>query len=109
MTDHIKVTRGSGNVFADIGVKDPEEALAKAELAARITETIRARKLTQTAAAELLGVDQPKVSKLVRGDLYGFSSDQLFRFLTALGQDVEITVTSPPRFRAKGRLKVRAA
>jgi predicted XRE-type DNA-binding protein len=108
MTKEAKVTVGSGNVFADLGLKNADELLAKAELALRITVAMRARKLTQLEAAEILGIDQPKVSKLVRGELYGFSSDQLFRFLTALGQDVEITVKSAPRRRARGKLTVRA-
>ena len=104
------MTPSSGNVFADLGVKNPEEMLFKAQLALRIAEAMKARKLTQGAAADLLGIDQPKVSRLVRGQLYGFSSDQLLRFLTALGQDVEIVVRGPPgRPRAKGRLTVRAA
>jgi predicted XRE-type DNA-binding protein len=105
-----RVTPSSGNVFADLNVKNPEEMLLKAQLALRIAETLKARKLTQGAAAEVLGIDQPKVSKLVRGQLYGFSSDQLLGFLTALGQDVEIVVRVPPRGRrTKGRLTVRAA
>ncbi len=110
MSDDIEVTPSSGNVFADLGLRNPEERLAKAELAVRIAAAIKARKLTQLAAAEALGVDQPKISKLVRGDLYGFSTDQLFRFLTALGQDIEIVVSSAPRRRrARGKLTVRAA
>ncbi len=82
----------SGNVFADLGISQPEEALAKAELAARIGRLIAARHLTQAAAAKLLGVDQPKVSALLRGQLAGFSSDRLIRFLTLLGNDVDIVV-----------------
>ena len=111
MNNEIKITRGSGNVFADLGLKNPDERLAKAELAVRIAAGIKARRLTQVAAAELCGIDQPKISKLVRGELYGFSTDQLFRFLTALAQDVEIVVHDrPPRRRnGKGKLTVRAA
>lgn len=111
MAGEIKVTEGSGNVFADLGLKNAEERLAKAELAVRVAATIKARKLTQLAAADVCGIDQPKISKLVRGELYGFSTDQLLRFLTALGQDVEIIVHDRPRRRrnVKGRLTVRAA
>ncbi len=72
---------GSGNVFEDLGQARPAEALAKAELARKITELITKRRLTQAAAAELLNVDQPKVSALVRGRLAGFSLDRLVRFL----------------------------
>lgn len=87
-----RVERGSGNVFADLGFSNPDLALAKAELVQRIRKLIEERKLTQTKAAKLLGLDQPKVSALVRGRVEGYSIDRLFRFLTALGQRVEITV-----------------
>ena len=111
MSGEIKVTQSSGNVFADLGLENPEERLAKAELAVRIAAAIKARKQTQVAAADVCRIDQPKISKLLRGDLYGFSTDQLLRFLTALGQDVEIIVRDRPRRRrnAKGKLTVRAA
>jgi predicted XRE-type DNA-binding protein len=79
-------------VFADLGVPGADEALAKAELARRICALLAERKLTQARAAAVLGIDQPKVSALVRGKLEGFSTDRLFRFLNALGQDVEIVV-----------------
>lgn len=91
----------SHNVFADLGVDAPEEALAKAELTARIARTIAARGLTQVEAAKLLGVDQPKVSALLRGKLTAFSTERLIRFLNALGRDVEIVVRE--RGRARGR------
>lgn len=86
----------SGNVFADLGIPNPDLALAKAELVQRIRELIVARKLTQVQAAELLGLDQPKVSALVRGRVAGYSIDRLFRFLNALGQQVEISVRPRP-------------
>ena len=87
-----QVRKSSANVFADLGVKDPEEALVKARLAHVISNAITARGMTQVDAAELLGIDQPKVSRLVRGQLAGFSIDRLFRFVTLLGSDIEITV-----------------
>jgi predicted XRE-type DNA-binding protein len=87
-----EVKAGSGNVFADLDVPDADEALAKAELARRICTNLAERKLTQARAAAILGIDQPKVSALIRGKLDGFSTDRLFRFLNALGQDVEIVV-----------------
>lgn len=102
--DHVV---GSGNVFADMGHPRPAEALAKAELARKIAALIEKRGLTQTAAAELLEVDQPKVSALVRGRLAGFSLDRLVRFLVLLGSDVEIIVK--PRARAVGRARVMVA
>ena len=109
MIEDIPIIAGSGNVFADLNVNDPEEALAKAKLVQQIAALVRARKLTQAAAAALCGIDQPKMSKLLKGQLYGFSTEQLMRFLTAFGQDVEIVVTAPSgRRRVKGRLTVRA-
>jgi predicted XRE-type DNA-binding protein len=110
MSKQIKARPSSGNVFADLGLKDADEMLFKAQLAVRIVSALKARKLTQVAAAEVLGVDQPKVSKLVRGELYGFSSEQLIRFLIALGQDVEIIISAPAQSRrSRGKLTVRAA
>ncbi len=79
-------------MFADLGLKHPEELLAKAELVQRISDIIAERKLTQVRAAKLLGIDQPKVSALLRGKLDGFSTDRLFRFLNTLGVDVEIVI-----------------
>jgi len=90
--ERVRIEEGSENVFADLGLSNPDLALAKAELVQRIRELIEERKLTQVMAAKLLGLDQPKVSALVRGRVEGYSMDRLFRFLTALGQRVEITV-----------------
>jgi predicted XRE-type DNA-binding protein len=88
----INVEVGSGNVFADIGLTQPELAMVKAELISRIHDLIVIKKLTQVKAAKLLGLDQPKVSALIRGKVEGYTLDRLFRFLTALGQCVQITV-----------------
>ena len=99
------VTNCTGNVFADIEVKNPEEALVKAKLAHVIARDIEARQLTQLQAAQLLGIDQPKVSNLVRGKLSGFSIDRLFRFLMLLGSDIEIVVKDKPGKRV-GHIKV---
>ncbi len=95
----------SGNVFADLGVDAPEEALAKAELTAKIAEIIEAKGLTQVAAAKALGIDEPKVSALLIGKLTGFSTDRLIKFLNALGRDVEIVVKDRQR-RGPGHLQV---
>lgn len=102
------VTRGSGNVFADMGMPNPEERLAKAQLAHAISRVIQERGLTQRAAAELMGVDQPKVSHVLRGRLADFSTERLMGFLTGLGRDIEIVVKVPPRSRKKGRISVAA-
>ncbi len=91
-TDQIRYTESTGNVFTDLGVAEPEEALAKAELARQIGAIIAERGLSQTEAAVLLGIDQPKVSLLTRGRLTGFSIGRLLRFLLALDQDVAIVV-----------------
>jgi predicted XRE-type DNA-binding protein len=103
---HIPVTVGSGNVFADLGFREPEEELTKAQLAGHIRHVIVRRRLSQAAAASVMGIDQPKVSALLNGRLANFSSDRLMRLLTALGQDVEITVRATPRNRALGRIRV---
>ncbi len=88
-------TRSSGNVFADLGLPDAEDLMAKAKLALHIRSTIKARKLTQTEAAALLGLDQPKISSIVNGRLEGFSTDRLMRFLNDLGCDVHISISTP--------------
>lgn len=97
---------GSGNVFADLKVPHPEEALAKAELAHKITTLIERRGLTQAEAATLLDVDQPKISALRRGRLSGFSLDRLVRFVVLLGHDVEIVVKKRSRSSGQARLLV---
>jgi predicted XRE-type DNA-binding protein len=94
----------SGNVFADLGLPNPEEALAKAALAHKISVLVSNRGLTQMQAAKLLGVDQPKVSALMRGQFSGFSLERLMRFLLLLGQDIKITVQACPRSRARVRV-----
>ena len=109
MRKRIGVEEGGGNVFADIGLSNPEERLAKAGLAIRINEAIRARRLTQTEAARLLKIDQPKISRLLRGQLSGFSTERLMHFLNLLGRDVEIAVKPVPRSRRQGRLRVVAS
>lgn len=85
-----KHTVGSANVFADLGIDEPEEYLQKANLAIRINEILVARGLTQVKAAELLGIDQPKVSLLKRGVLDAFSIERLMKFLRLLGEAHEI-------------------
>ena len=105
--DDTRVMRGGTNVFADLGLADADELLVKAGLAHRIGVLID--KLTQVEAAKRLGIDQPKISRLLRGDLYGVSTEQLMRFLNDLGQDVAIEVRPTPKSRARGKTTVRAA
>src|SRR5271167_1746029 len=88
----IRVTHGSGNVFADLGFTNPARERLKARLIFQIYRLIKARGLTQAQAGEILGVRQPQVSALMRGQSGTFSVERLMDFLTALGQDVEITV-----------------
>jgi len=102
----IEIEPSSGNVFADLALPNPEELLAKAELVQRIIDLIAERKLTQARAAAILGVDQPKVSALRRGKLDGFSTDRLFRFLNALGQNVEIIIRPAKRADAQASTRV---
>jgi len=100
MSREIEHEESSGNVFADLGVRDPEEALLKSDLAIRISQIIGERGLTQKKAAQLLGITQPYVSKLTRGQLHGFSVDRLLRFLVALDQEIDVVVrprTDPRR------------
>ena len=101
-----KFERSSGNVFADLNLSNPEETLAKAELARQIHSIIKKKKLTQKQAALVLGIDQPKVSVLASGKLSGFSLERLFRFLNELGQDVTINVKPKSRAHKKGSISI---
>jgi len=100
----VRVTASSGNVFADLGFPDAATELAKAELATKIATIIEERGLTQTQAAKVLGIDQPKVSDLVRGKLKPFSVERLLKFLNALDRDIEIVVRPTRR---SGRAAIR--
>ncbi len=91
-TNSIRVKQGSGNVFRDLGFPNPEREQVKARLTLQIYRLIKGRGLTQAAAGEILGIKQPHVSGLMRGQSGNFSVERLMDFLTALGQDVEITV-----------------
>jgi len=105
----IRVQASSGNVFADLGATNPREKLAKAQLAQRICQVIAARGLTQTKAAQIMALDQPKISALMRGKLKGFSAERLFRCLNDLGQEVEITIRPAANARRRGDIHVVAA
>jgi predicted XRE-type DNA-binding protein len=109
MKKKISATRGTTNVFADLGYANSEEMLAKAQLVSRISDIIKQRRLTQSDAATLLGIDQPNVSRLLRGQLGGFSYERLLKFLNALGWDVEIVVKRPGRARRHTQITVKAA
>jgi predicted XRE-type DNA-binding protein len=104
--ENIQVHASSGNVFADLGFEEPEEEYAKATLALRISRIIRQRRWSQARAAQTMGIDQPKVSKLVRGQLLDFSTERLLHFLTCLDQDVEIVVKPKATTESKAQLRV---
>jgi predicted XRE-type DNA-binding protein len=112
MKEPERITVGSGNVFADLGVANPEQALLKSQLAAELSGILAAMGLLndQARVADILGIDQPKVSKLLRGRLKDFSEQRLMKFLTLLGSTVEIVVHPPkqPRSRKirRGRVQV---
>lgn len=107
-TENVKIERGGGNVFADLGRPDAEGHLLKAELVTQIDEIVRARRLTQTQAAELLGLSQPDVSRLLRGHFRDYSVERLLRLLMMLGRDVDIVIRKPKR-RGPGKLTIEAA
>lgn len=86
------VTQGSGNVFADLGFEDADEMQFKAELVVRIRTAIEERGLTQAQAAKLIGVDEPRLSKMLRGAFLSLSSDKLFDVLNRLGHRVEVRI-----------------
>lgn len=92
-TKNTKVTPSSGNVFADLGLPEAEDRLLKAQLALRIQQLIEQKGMTQAEIAPLLGLDQPKVSNLLRGRLAGFSVERLFSILNKLGHNVEVYIS----------------
>jgi predicted XRE-type DNA-binding protein len=86
------VTRGSGNVFADLGLERPDEALAKARIFETIADLLARQNMSRQEAGKLVRLTQPQISRLMRGDTREFSYERLMRVLNALGQDVEITI-----------------
>ena len=94
MKSKAEYTRGSGNVFADLALPDADERMLKAQLAIQIRRFIEAKGWTQTEAAEAVGLDQPKVSHLLRGRLAGFSVDRLLSILNRLGHSVEVRISA---------------
>lgn len=101
------ITRGSGNVFADIGIKDADEHMMKAEVVLMLGRIIEHKKLNQTEAAKIIGIAQSDVSNILRGKFSGFTLDRLLRFARKLGTDVEITMKEPSDER-EGRLSLMA-
>jgi predicted XRE-type DNA-binding protein len=105
--DNASATRGSGNVFADFGLEQPEEALAKSRIVEKIADLLAREKLSQQEAGKLVGLTQPQISRLMRGDTREFSYERLLRVLTALGQDVEIVIRRARDRQKIGRVLVR--
>lgn len=103
------ITRGTTNVFADLGYADAAERQTKTRLALAVNELLKSRKLKQRETAALLGVPQPKVSALKNYRLDQFSVEKLMEFLTALNQDVEITIRPHAKASETGRISVLAA
>lgn len=97
--EEIECEMSSGNVFRDIGIENPEEELTKAKLVLEIEQIIKKKKLTQVQAAEVMGINQPKVSALLCRKLDGFSIERLLHFLNTLGQDIDIVVRQKPSTR----------
>ena len=104
--DRILVDKGSGNVFADVGLPHPEQEQLKAELTLQIFRIIKSGNLTQAQAGEIMGIKQPHVSALMRNRAGNFSVGRLMEFLTTLGQDVEITVKPARRRQKHGAVSV---
>ena len=100
------VVQSSGNVFADLGLHDAGEKQTRVRLAVAINQIIQARRLSQTAAARLLDINQPKISALVNYRLEGFSVERLMHFLNALDRDVEIVIKKKPRSKRAARIVV---
>ena len=98
-----KITASSGNVFADLGFKNPAEHALKSELVRRIAKALKAQSLTQAEAAKKLAIGQPDVSKMLAGQFRQFSVERLMRFLVALGHDVKIVVEPARSAKAKAR------
>jgi predicted XRE-type DNA-binding protein len=105
-TSKEKVAIGSENVFADLGFEDSEERLLKAKLAIKIAQLIEKKNWTQAQTAERTGLDQPKVSRLLRGQLSGFSADRLFAILNRLGHSVEVRISPKERAPEKSHTRV---
>ena len=101
-----EIEAGTGNVFADLGYADAKERTLKVQLALEVNNVLKQRQLTQSQAAELLGIVQPHVSDLVRYRLNRFSVERLLQFLTLLGKEVEIRIATRPSGRSRPRVRV---
>ena len=105
----IEIEAGTGNVYRDLGLPDAEEMLVKAKLAAKISEILAARGWTQQYAGQILGIPQPKLSKMLRGQFRGISEAKMLEYLTRLGRDIQIVIGSERHPAATGRVEVISA
>jgi len=102
----LEIEKSSGNVYADLGLPDAEEMIVKARLAAKISEIIKHRHLTQEQAAEILAMPQSKISNMLRGNFRGISESKMIECLNLLGRDIQIVVKKAPRTHDTGRTSV---
>jgi len=102
----IEIEKSSGNVYADLGLPDAEEMIVKARLAAKISEIIKHRHLTQQQASGILGMPQSKISNMLRGNFRGISESKMIECLNLLGQDIQIVVKKAPRTHDSGHTSV---
>ena len=100
------IEKGSGNIFADIGFANDQEMLVKANLALKISEIITQRRMTQIEASAILGMPQPKLSKLLRGQFHGVSETKMLECLNKLGRDIQIVIRKANRDKRIGRTSV---
>jgi predicted XRE-type DNA-binding protein len=105
-TEKLEFELSSGNIFADLEINAPEEEFTKAKLVWEIEQIIKKKKMTQVQAAKIMGINQPKVSALLKRKLEGFSVERLFHLLNNLGQDIDIVVRPKPKNRKSAIIKV---
>lgn len=105
----VQAYEGSGNVFTDLGLDNPEELLLKSGIVNELHRLIKARDLTQVKAAKLVGISQPDLSRLLRGDFDDYSAERLMKMLTVFEQDVEIVVRPHRKAGKPGRITFRPA
>ena len=104
MTRKVKIVRGSGNIFADLGLPDAETHFLKAQIVAEIYRLTNERELTQSQAGKLMGISQPEVSRMFKGTFREYSIDRLMGFLTAFDRDVEIVVRPHKKTGKSGKI-----
>lgn len=102
----IEIEESTGNVYADLGMADAEEMLVKAQLSTKIGEIIKNHRWSQQQAAEVLGITQPKLSNMLRGQFHGISESKMLDCLARLGHDVQIVISPASRKKTAGHIVV---